>query len=249
MRYLLPVWFGSLALVVGCGNGEPAVEGNGEPAAEEYPGAVAADPDHYAVEFENDVARLLRITYGPGETSVMHEHPETCSVSLTDASWSMTAPSGEVTEEDPSSIGAISCENPASVHSPANTGTSTNEVILVEWKEGATAGSAPASDAPDAIEADPDHYAVVFENEVARVLSITYGPGEQSVMHYHPATCFVSLNDGVWHMTNTEGEVTEQETPLGLVGCTDAEVHQPANATQDTARVFLVEFKNRQAVE
>ena len=34
------------------------------PASADYPDAVTADPDHYAVEFENDEERLLRIAYG-----------------------------------------------------------------------------------------------------------------------------------------------------------------------------------------
>ena len=40
-----------------------------------YPDAVAADPKHYSVSFENDVVRFLRVKYGPGEKSVMHRHP------------------------------------------------------------------------------------------------------------------------------------------------------------------------------
>jgi len=35
---------------------------------------VAADPEHYTVEFENDKIRIIRIKYGPGEKSVMHTH-------------------------------------------------------------------------------------------------------------------------------------------------------------------------------
>ena len=38
--------------------------------------AVKVDPEHYKVEFENDQVRVLRITYGPGEKSVMHSHLE-----------------------------------------------------------------------------------------------------------------------------------------------------------------------------
>nr|NIR51506.1 hypothetical protein [candidate division KSB1 bacterium]NIS26908.1 hypothetical protein [candidate division KSB1 bacterium]NIT73741.1 hypothetical protein [candidate division KSB1 bacterium]NIU27639.1 hypothetical protein [candidate division KSB1 bacterium]NIU94275.1 hypothetical protein [candidate division KSB1 bacterium] len=38
--------------------------------------ATKVDPKHYKVEFENDQVRVLRISYGPGEKSVMHEHPE-----------------------------------------------------------------------------------------------------------------------------------------------------------------------------
>ena len=43
--------------------------------------ALAQDPTivdsaHYKVEFENEQVRVVRITYGPGEKSVMHEHPD-----------------------------------------------------------------------------------------------------------------------------------------------------------------------------
>lgn len=36
---------------------------------------VKVDPKHYKVQFENDRVRVLRITYGPHEKSVMHDHP------------------------------------------------------------------------------------------------------------------------------------------------------------------------------
>ena len=42
-------------------------------SADSYPDAVTADPKHYRVAFENDVARFIRARYGPGEKSVMHD--------------------------------------------------------------------------------------------------------------------------------------------------------------------------------
>ena len=42
------------------------------------------DTKHYKVEFENDKVRVLRIAYGAGEKSVMHEHPDAVAVFLTD---------------------------------------------------------------------------------------------------------------------------------------------------------------------
>ena len=51
--------------------------------------ALAQDPTivdsaHYKVEFENEQVRVVRIIYGPGEKSVMHEHPDGVRVFLTD---------------------------------------------------------------------------------------------------------------------------------------------------------------------
>jgi hypothetical protein len=35
---------------------------------------VKVDPQHYRVEFENEFVRVLRVTFGPGETGARHEH-------------------------------------------------------------------------------------------------------------------------------------------------------------------------------
>ena len=36
---------------------------------------INVDPNHYSVESENDQVRELRIRYGLGEQSEMHDHP------------------------------------------------------------------------------------------------------------------------------------------------------------------------------
>ena len=41
---------------------------------------VKVDPKHYKVEFENANVRVLRVTVGPGEKSVMHWHPNAVAV-------------------------------------------------------------------------------------------------------------------------------------------------------------------------
>ncbi len=55
---------------------------------------VVVDPDHYAVEFENDQVGVLRIKYGPREKSVMHGHPASLGSHLTDAHAQFTFPDG-----------------------------------------------------------------------------------------------------------------------------------------------------------
>jgi len=57
--------------------------------------AVKVDPNHYKVEFENDQVRVLRISYGPHEKSVMHEHPDSVAVFLTDQYVKFTSPDGK----------------------------------------------------------------------------------------------------------------------------------------------------------
>ena len=54
---------------------------------------------------------------------------------------------------------------------------------------------APFAAAQDPTEVDSDHYQVVFENDDVRVVRITYGAGDKSVMHHHPDSVAVFLTD------------------------------------------------------
>jgi hypothetical protein len=56
--------------------------------------AAKVDAKHYTVEFENDQIRILRIKYGPKEKSVMHAHPNSVAVFLTEARSSSGCPMG-----------------------------------------------------------------------------------------------------------------------------------------------------------
>jgi quercetin dioxygenase-like cupin family protein len=94
--------------------------------------APKADPKHYRVEFENDQVRVLRITYGPHEKSVMHEHPAGVAVFLTDAQVRFHLPDGKAVDATVKA-GSTRWETPAT-HQPENTGDKPMEAILVELK-------------------------------------------------------------------------------------------------------------------
>src|ERR1700693_1088763 len=101
------------------------------------PEAVAQDPTkvdakHYKVEFENDKVRVLRITYGPHEKSVMHHHPANVAVFLTDGQSRFTMPDGK-TQDVPIKAGSVQWSE-AGGHLPENVGDKPFELILVELK-------------------------------------------------------------------------------------------------------------------
>lgn len=96
------------------------------------------DPKHYKVEFENDQVRVLRISYGPGEKSVMHEHPAGVAVFLTDANARFTAPDG--TSQDQAMKAGSSQWTDAGAHLPQSTGKKNFELILVELKANPATG-------------------------------------------------------------------------------------------------------------
>ena len=99
--------------------------------------ALAQDPTkvdakHYKVEFENDQVRVLRITYGPGEKSVMHEHPDAVATFLADSRGKFHMPDGNTQDFD-NKKGSV-LWTPAGKHLPENTGDKPFELILVEIK-------------------------------------------------------------------------------------------------------------------
>lgn len=90
------------------------------------------DPKHYKVEFENDKVRILRVTYGPGEKSVMHGHPDAVAVMLSDSHSKLNSPDGK------SQVMTVKAGQafwtPAGKHLPENIGDKPYELIVVELK-------------------------------------------------------------------------------------------------------------------
>ncbi|MDH3255758.1 MAG: hypothetical protein OEM62_12245, partial [Acidobacteriota bacterium] len=93
----------ALFFSISCAQPEPEAAAPAAPApapveevAEVDP--TVADPDHYTVELDNDRVRILRIAYGPGEETVMHSHPNSVGVFLTDLVAQMTLPDGSTEE-------------------------------------------------------------------------------------------------------------------------------------------------------
>jgi quercetin dioxygenase-like cupin family protein len=94
--------------------------------------AVKVDPKHYTVVSENDQVRILKVHYGPHEKSVMHSHPATVAVFLTDAKGTFTFPDGK--KEDFSVKAGQSQYGAAGTHLPENTGDAGMDVIVIELK-------------------------------------------------------------------------------------------------------------------
>lgn len=93
---------------------------------------VKADPSHYKVEFENDRIRVLRIRYDVGEKSVMHSHPESVAVVLSNGKVGFDFPDGRHREAEVKT-GDVHW-HPEGEHLPQNLGDSVLEVLMVELK-------------------------------------------------------------------------------------------------------------------
>ena len=96
----------------------------------------------------------------------------------------------------------------------------------------------------DAVAADPARYSVLYENDVAVMIRVTFAAGARSVMHSHPAGCAFFYKDARLEMTSPTGEVRTREYRAGDVACGDAHSHLPENVGGDTEFV-QVHLKNR----
>jgi len=94
--------------------------------------AAKVDPTHYKVEFENAQVRILRFHYGPHEKSVMHSHPDSVAMFLTDGSVKFTFPDGKT--QDASGKAGVAQFTPATVHLPEDVGDAPMDGIVVELK-------------------------------------------------------------------------------------------------------------------
>ncbi|MCG9972736.1 cupin domain-containing protein [Christiangramia crocea] len=94
--------------------------------------AVKVDPEHYKVEVDNPQVRILRISYNPGEESVMHGHPEGVAVFLTDHTAKMKTDDGKSFEMAGQKGDVMWLEK--SKHQPSNIGDKPFELIQIELK-------------------------------------------------------------------------------------------------------------------
>ena len=120
--------------------------------------------------------------------------------------------------------------------------------VVVGVASSALIAQRAAESFPDAVTADPKHYTVAFENDVARFLRVKYGPGERSVMHRHLPGCVIFLTDQTFNFTIPDGTTEPASVPAGALGCSDGNVHLPENIAEE-AEFIMVEFKDRTAFQ
>jgi len=103
--------------------------------------------------------------------------------------------------------------------------------------------------AQDAVEVDPDHYQVALENEHVRVLLINYGPGETSVMHFHPAGVSIFVTDINVEFELPDGTKMVLEGKAGESGWIPAGHHLPTNISDQPFTGYHIEIKGSESSE
>jgi quercetin dioxygenase-like cupin family protein len=98
----------------------------------------------------------------------------------------------------------------------------------------------------DPVETNPEHYAVVYENDRVRVLEYTDRPGDSTTPHRHPDSVMHTLSSfrRRLHAGDAHRDV---EMPAGLTGWLPAQVHSGQNIGDTPTRVLFVELKDSPA--
>ena len=101
----------------------------------------------------------------------------------------------------------------------------------------------PQMAAQDPVKVDPKHYKVEVENEKVRVLRANYRAREKSVMHSHPASVAIFLNDVHCRFAFPDGKTEERRFRAGETLYTPAGSHLPENLGGHDIDVIIVELK------
>ncbi len=97
--------------------------------------------------------------------------------------------------------------------------------------------------AQDAVDAAPNVYTVVFENERVRLLEARVRAGDGAPMHAHPDTLTYVLQGSKVSMTTPAGETVEAEVKTGQVRWREAHEHAGSNLGTDDFVVLFFEPK------
>ena len=121
-------------------------------------------------------------------------------------------------------------------------------IVLGAWFAALFFDLAPAH-AQDAVQVDPKHYKVEFENDQVRVLRAVYGPREKSTMHAHPEAVAVYLTDGHIRITLPDGRTGEPFVKAGQTMWHGASAHTIENLGDTPFELVLTEFKTPPTAE
>ncbi len=96
---------------------------------------------------------------------------------------------------------------------------------------------------PDALQAAPNVYKLLMENDRVRVLDVRVKPGEKTKIHSHTDRVVYVLSDHRLKFTSADGESRELELKVGQVLWIEAGAHTTENTGMTEAHNLAVELK------
>jgi hypothetical protein len=196
-------------------------------------------PDQVKVVFENDRVRVLHFNEPVHGKLPMHSHPAYVTVGFTNDHSKYTFPDGKTSDERTKADSVTYSKG--LTHAFENLSDAASESVMVELKKPGAAAAAKIT--LDPVKVDPKHYKVVINNDEVRVLRAKYGPHEKSVMHEHPASVAVFLNDGHVKFNLPDGTSQDNNSKAHDAIWADAGKHLPENVGDNPIEVIVIELK------
>lgn len=103
--------------------------------------------------------------------------------------------------------------------------------------------------AVDPLEAAPDMYKLIFENDRVRVMQVSFEVGQSIPEHSHPDHFVYVLEGEKLQITKNDGTVADADLKAGDVVWIDAETHSAVNTGTTPVKLLVTEMKNSIALE
>ncbi len=222
-------------LCTACGN---QGEKNAESTRTEASTAKEVVPE---VVFENDYAKVVKVTLAPGEALASHQGEERVIYSLTDYSieWEEQGKAEGVKSWNKGDIHV----HEAGQHSARNNGNSTAQWLAFVKKKAELPDCSENTLENDVTTVAPDFANQGFENEAFRITEVTLPPGENIPMHSGINRVIYSLTDyRIRYESNREGK-GEKSFQTGDAHWHEACKHALENTGNKEARFLVVAYK------
>jgi hypothetical protein len=99
----------------------------------------------------------------------------------------------------------------------------------------------------DALQADPQHYRLEFENDRMRVLRLTLRPNEEARMHDSIDALAVCLNECHIHLTYPNGRSEDVHLEAGVTRWIFGDRRSEKNLSTKPVELLFIETKNPKA--
>lgn len=205
--------------------------------------SLAASDDR--VKFDNDAARVLKVTDVPHKKSALHKHElNRVMIYLTPGDLDVTAENGKV-EHQHWKAEQVAWSPAGGMHTSENVSDKPLVIVEVELKrKSPTAAHRDPKLDPMAI--DPKHNNLILENDQVRVFRSWREPGMSETMHEHTGAgrVVVLLTDIYAKVKMGDGGSSEMRDKAGEVHWTAGAVrHAGTNAGSARFDMILVEVK------
>ena len=215
-----------------------------QPVAQDaVPDAIKAAPDLYKVLGDSMGLRIVEATYKPGDSSVLHSHPDYAIYAASGGTATFYGKDGTKLVEDEMKTGTINIR-PGEVHSVKNTGKTTIKVILVEVTRPMQTTSPDA--ATDATKVAPAVYKLKADTLGIRVLEINVKPGQSVAKHSHPDGVLYVVQGGSAEFTANDGTKQVNTLNQGMAMVLPASTHSAKNVGKTALKLILVEVNRAQ---